>query len=621
MHPALDLDRLSVLPYPLRLRAKLLCLKGESVSVVKQLDDYVRANILDPVALSGILPILYSLLDPARIPHENDFNPEAPTDTDDETRLDTALTALTWIKAQAVLVPAADSDVGLLVWQRVWRWLAYLLRFRDTLPVMRDADAEASVCRSALDYAGNLALPLQGRQSVSTLVATPGLFRVLARAWPAQRADDAGQDRSANIGAISMFLANAEPIIDRAVLELAEGAGSVRALARLIVLHVSAALQEFEQGKVHIDAVLGVLQFLDDVVVQPRAKPAQIDLLPSLSAVGAPKVLLGTLRTLVRHAQAHVQAEDAEVMLIRSIQFVTRLLETTFEAELARGRSRLLTDALWNGILRILVDIAALGLDVVIARFLQVTLPASATRPRCIGAWANVHEDVQPPVGTEAGSTVSADWAALSKLFEDHARVLGGSKVHANHFQRLVRCCHNLSCLRRDLAPPARMRRCSGCKEFWYCSRDCQVADWRLGGHRNACEHHAVVHLYNNRPYRAFLRALLVYKFGKHAMSTKNFAYATAQSITHITFAGTSVSSVVRSRADLFDVTPSDPAIPRFLLPAWEDHFRRDTYVGAQWDLVLLSLKCSPDADWWHWMIPLHRRLDSVEVIVDQCVV
>ncbi|KAJ7818409.1 hypothetical protein B0H14DRAFT_2839347 [Mycena olivaceomarginata] len=31
--------------------------------------------------------------------------------------------------------------------------------------------------------------------------------------------------------------------------------------------------------------------------------------------------------------------------------------------------------------------------------------------------------------------------------------------------------------------------RCSGCRAMYYCSRTCQIADWRVGGHRRACKH------------------------------------------------------------------------------------------------------------------------------------
>lgn len=29
---------------------------------------------------------------------------------------------------------------------------------------------------------------------------------------------------------------------------------------------------------------------------------------------------------------------------------------------------------------------------------------------------------------------------------------------------------------------------CKGCMEWWYCGRECQVRDWKVGGHKSVCK-------------------------------------------------------------------------------------------------------------------------------------
>ncbi|KAI6042713.1 hypothetical protein EDC04DRAFT_2658077 [Pisolithus marmoratus] len=45
--------------------------------------------------------------------------------------------------------------------------------------------------------------------------------------------------------------------------------------------------------------------------------------------------------------------------------------------------------------------------------------------------------------------------------------------------------CQNMKCGRRQ--PAAEFKQCTGCLQVYYCSKECQSFDWKLGGHRNYC--------------------------------------------------------------------------------------------------------------------------------------
>lgn len=35
--------------------------------------------------------------------------------------------------------------------------------------------------------------------------------------------------------------------------------------------------------------------------------------------------------------------------------------------------------------------------------------------------------------------------------------------------------------------PSVKKRQCSKCNRVYYCNRDCQIDDWKYGGHKEAC--------------------------------------------------------------------------------------------------------------------------------------
>ncbi|KAK7062475.1 hypothetical protein R3P38DRAFT_2679018 [Favolaschia claudopus] len=46
--------------------------------------------------------------------------------------------------------------------------------------------------------------------------------------------------------------------------------------------------------------------------------------------------------------------------------------------------------------------------------------------------------------------------------------------------------CDNSKCAKIDIK--RKFRRCSNCRLFYYCSKECQTADWKDGGHRASCQ-------------------------------------------------------------------------------------------------------------------------------------
>ncbi|KAJ7201223.1 hypothetical protein C8J57DRAFT_1412418, partial [Mycena rebaudengoi] len=79
-------------------------------------------------------------------------------------------------------------------------------------------------------------------------------------------------------------------------------------------------------------------------------------------------------------------------------------------------------------------------------------------------------------------SKIYQKWQALVDLRQKRLAV-----VKIFDFPRYVplKACDNLQCA--IISDRTRFRRCSGCLCFYYCSQECQIIDWRVGGHQEAC--------------------------------------------------------------------------------------------------------------------------------------
>ncbi|KAJ6524403.1 hypothetical protein DFH09DRAFT_186434 [Mycena vulgaris] len=109
-------------------------------------------------------------------------------------------------------------------------------------------------------------------------------------------------------------------------------------------------------------------------------------------------------------------------------------------------------------------------------------------------------------------SDIAESWTDFIMLVFDRAEIMG----------QLVpkKMCDNLACSKKDVKDDFRM--CSGCKHSYYCSKECQNADWRAGRHKPAClVHRRGAHNLTERHHltkrnRDFMRALLDHDFRKH---------------------------------------------------------------------------------------------------------
>ncbi|KAJ6501023.1 hypothetical protein C8R47DRAFT_1211297 [Mycena vitilis] len=106
------------------------------------------------------------------------------------------------------------------------------------------------------------------------------------------------------------------------------------------------------------------------------------------------------------------------------------------------------------------------------------------------------------------GTPLAEDWTAFWSVLEHRWALV---KVYLSRVKPAPRACDNLAC--GVIFAKTNFSRCSGCSTLNYCSRGCQLWDWRHGGHRVACKDLLALRLARpavvSRRNKAFLRALL----------------------------------------------------------------------------------------------------------------
>ncbi|KAJ7253269.1 hypothetical protein C8J57DRAFT_1349356 [Mycena rebaudengoi] len=134
--------------------------------------------------------------------------------------------------------------------------------------------------------------------------------------------------------------------------------------------------------------------------------------------------------------------------------------------------------AVENGLLRAIASLrnwADLLVELIYVSLVYYRIPAAI--------YAALREiDVLGNSAAFKASKIYQKWQALVDLRQKRLAV-----VKIFDFPRYVplKACDNLQCA--IISDRTRFRRCSGCLCFYYCSQECQIIDWRVGGHQEAC--------------------------------------------------------------------------------------------------------------------------------------
>ncbi|KAJ6587475.1 hypothetical protein DFH09DRAFT_1141171 [Mycena vulgaris] len=483
MHPSLNLNKLHSLSVTYR-RMALSAVNGST----RDLTDLYRS--LDRVSDADaklFLPVFYLFLDPVGIPGLEELDDPDP-DMELFARPFSAFMAIREIGGRVRFLNAVALDV----WNRVWPWLEFFSVYGGNVPRRRNISD-----LGAYSLYADAVMLFRRYPAVSALmVNTPGVVVLLTRAWAMLvRAEPVDLHRTPRVLAcIAQQVSRQDPLVYRGE-DIIEGVGTVHELALLLTRY------------------LGLI----NVFVRQDSPPHKIvEFWSGLLATGA---IVGSISgTIIDALLAHGFLTE----LVRGYCIAGDNLppNATFDDELFvtmlfRLLPRLpcypwMAEALKAGLLRaILIAGQAPDVDYLLHHIIDAMLPETLVYHSVLSQLAisipevddnplidtllpELHADYLRFLDFAAGRLAVLDWYESDEYWTDEA-------------------CYNMDC--NKILERQDFRQCSVCRLAYYCSRGCQKADWRAGGHRVTCSSLRAQELQTHFPLSkrdtSFLRAVV----------------------------------------------------------------------------------------------------------------
>ncbi|KAJ7862076.1 hypothetical protein B0H13DRAFT_2671761 [Mycena leptocephala] len=453
MHPAVDVANLRKLPASLRRVAMVAYGNNRSFQDLKRVQ-----NLVDSASKSQkilFLPVFFVALDPTRIPSAEELEFLHP---DTRSQLACALLALSGALMLIIeLNLPFDSEIGPTLWPRVWSWVYFIYEHHEHLPVAYIRVHE-EIYIQFLIYVAHI----YGNPSISKVISSTSGFRlVLAKAWGIL--PEVEQPALENC---LYYLAGFMNVLDFddpvQFTEIIDGAGgTLDDLARLVVWYIHTVVKgPWKRGTLGL-YIRSLVRFIQGFSPKPTAlRPQFMETLRHHKFVPPFVVAMATLL---------VTSElDTEESLRTSFKMLERLLNTPLGP-------RCLPEAIGAGLLRTIASCAtefAPGrLDDSLRYFLTKLLP----------------DDLSSNEEFEA-LEIFDDWIKFLDLAERRVKLKEDLDLLVS-----TKACDNIEC--GKIQHRSQCRRCSGCNSFYYCSEQCQMVDWKNGGHRKNCGFYTMLSL------------------------------------------------------------------------------------------------------------------------------
>ncbi|KAK6978212.1 hypothetical protein R3P38DRAFT_3119988 [Favolaschia claudopus] len=475
MHPSLRLSNLSSLPLAVR-RFAVPASRGS----FRDLDRLIRTldELRDDSIFERCLPVFYTSLDPDKIPTEPPLNKNA---------LMCAFLSVDVLRNVHNTHKATFKDL----WPRLWAWLVFF----DTHPELLPEYDRIPMCLELAELIRKLSVDDETKECIWKTSHVRGM---VSQAWMLIVKSKDGRSRA--------FPDFCEVISDMTVStavwhldEILDDADGIQGLVGLLIQSILSLLNTSEisiapQNINPLRAVLGFLRSLGNKRI----------LSPALQALQAIPII-----TAVANASLKPTTRDNPYLRQDLFFLCMDALEDMFSSpraiEVSIG-SGLVRCILYGSILPDNRD--AHGRDAFI-KILKDRLPA-----------ATIYRSVLAAIRSELSSykhitdsysfkqwSMYDDWVVLERLARDRISLL--NQLEAGELS-LLRACYNTEC--GAILEKSKLKRCSLCRHVWYCSVECQRADWRRDNHRGSCRSIILFDILNRDLAHhdlSFMRALL----------------------------------------------------------------------------------------------------------------
>ncbi|KAF7345034.1 MYND-type domain-containing protein [Mycena venus] len=394
-----------------------------------------------------LLPIFYSALEPAGIPPAAGLDQLTSTSlSDDNDCCGRAAMSLNCVAHLTQIVNVFSPDLAAEFWPRIWAWIQFLHTHRDAVPVVVAADPVTTY--STYGY-------IIVHFGPEYMDATPGLRVPHTFCFP---------DLSNPLG-----MTEPTGII---LTDLVEGAGgTLHDLAFLLVRHIRCAV--WTPQSVVSPNTLNFMLFDGTRVIGNIYRNDPVD--SALLSCGVVKATIRALRSLI-HSGLSSRSADATLCFV----FHPLLYFLNISPGYPTVRRALKAD-----LLQLILDAAQQSetVSMYLKRLLtQILTPATVYHSVLLElqkALTDVVELEQSFAFRE--SRIFPEWNQFAALANARIRLMDEYNA-GQHLSR--KGCHNMNC--GLIKQKTEFSRCSVCKNAYYCSVDCQAADWGAG-HQQSC--------------------------------------------------------------------------------------------------------------------------------------
>ncbi|KAJ7141710.1 hypothetical protein C8R43DRAFT_1238363 [Mycena crocata] len=474
MHPNLRLAGLSVLPGFIR-RTATSAARGSLEDL-----EHLRAMVADGSGehFKALLAVFYIHLDPKGIPS---LNSPASSFAAGNNAVSRAWESLLSIYT----LGDVPMEAFLEMWPSLWKWVHFFQIHCDLVFIEEDNGLEGGICLSFISFIARLPL---SDGTIQMMLATPKVVYLMTRAWMFRLQEEEEEDDLSIIYPciVHLLLQHKGSMTATTIKEMVEGAGGTCAdLASLIsvfsiVSYIDAVLPGHTDF-MNTDQLYLLSHLVDfvtavDDILEGRTfshyRQSLGMLCQSLLPVGITRALSNVAYGLIH--QNEMQGVDT--LLRQCMILFIRILGDSWGYQF-------IGEALRAGLLLTMASCAAFGVMTPSNTILlEQILPTALIYYFDVQDLEQAFKQAEPIIHCEPFQTCSiiGKWRAFAVQTRERVAIL-----HSLSATPCLRACDNVKC--GQIMEKTRLKRCSACLSFYYCSPDCQRMDWKEGGHREAC--------------------------------------------------------------------------------------------------------------------------------------
>ncbi|KAK7028625.1 hypothetical protein R3P38DRAFT_2937547 [Favolaschia claudopus] len=425
--------------------------------------------------LAPLLPVLYALLDPIRIPSLSS-SLDGPGDVVRDSHVGLEMFCVTnSLRGILTVVRSKRVSFGAFsdIWKNVWPWLQFAETYHEILTVDLIADRYVQQALFIAVLGGNR----EAAKTMATDIVEICVF--LGRAWAHLLQADARDNAAANTALMALpdclqfWIEHPDWSRSAADGVIVGAGGSAADLASLALLHLNRFLPnrrsplDHDRTTVALGSLISFIQSTNH-----EARPP--------FGLGFVDVLLemGLVTSLTNLSRAVFDGSlPADVSNLSYYEYLLAFLRPC-------PRHQRVVEALRAGFLPTVLQ-AGIALPKCRALLFDclssvTTLHSSLSQIRAsLGQIKDINEKAR--FIKESSPPFYKSWQDFMAVLKDRFQALDA--YNAGRLNVPI-CCHNHECA--GTFHKQEMKVCSGCTIAYYCSKACQQTDW-LGGHRQFC--------------------------------------------------------------------------------------------------------------------------------------